>query len=207
MVTTDTPPTTISQSDKLLALPSITTLVPAKLDVEKSNYSSWCFFFKNHCEGSEVLDHIKVKDASLSNEVVTPPTAEWLKVDSVVKSWIFLTCSDVIIKRLVKANPRTALDAWSFLEKIFLDNKRTKTIALRGELRVLDMGDLTVDAYFAKIESIATLLCDLGSPMDDEDIVTYTMNGLSDRFAHLSSSIAHRDPFPDLDTVRSMVTT
>ncbi|GKC89881.1 hypothetical protein Tco_1150530 [Tanacetum coccineum] len=80
---------------------------------------------------------------------------------------IFLTCNDILVGRLVKANPKTSLTAWSFLERIFLDNKRTKTKALRGELQVLDMGDMTVDSYFAKIESITTLLSDLGSPMHD----------------------------------------
>ncbi|PWA94953.1 hybrid signal transduction histidine kinase M [Artemisia annua] len=202
------PPNTISQSDKMLAVqPSITTLIPVKLDVTKANYSSWCFFFKNQCEGLEVLDHIERKEASSSAAAVTPPTTEWLKVDSLLKSWIFLTCSDVMVARLVKANPKTALDAWTFLENIFLDNKRTKTVALHGELRLLTIGDMTVDAYFAKIESISTLLADLGSPMHDDDLVTYALNGLSDRFTHVAGIIAHRNPFPNLDTVRSMVTT
>ncbi|GJS35592.1 ribonuclease H-like domain-containing protein [Tanacetum coccineum] len=52
MVNTETPPpiTTLSKADKLLAISSITTLVPAKLDLAKSNYSTWAFFFKNHCD-------------------------------------------------------------------------------------------------------------------------------------------------------------
>ncbi|PWA57157.1 hypothetical protein CTI12_AA411810 [Artemisia annua] len=209
MVNTTPPPpvTTLSLSDKMLAGPSITSLVPIKLDLSKSNYSSWCFFFKTHCEGLEILDHIQHKEASTSVDVTPPPTTEWLKVDSILKSWIFLTSSEVLVRRLAKANPKTALEAWTFLENVFLDNKRTKTVALRGELRVLDMGNMTVDEYFAKIESIATLLTDLGSPIHDDDLVTYAINGLSDRFAHVAGIIAHRDPFPDLDMVRSMVTT
>ncbi|PWA53985.1 hypothetical protein CTI12_AA438400 [Artemisia annua] len=205
MVNDTAPPTNIiAPSDKMLAVqPSITGLIPIKLDVTKANYLSWCFFFKSQCEGLEILDHIQPKEASTSIEVVAPPTVEWLKVDSLLKSWIFLTCSEVLVGRLVKANPKTALDAWTFLENIFLDNKRTKTVALCGELRLLTMGDMTVDAYFAKIESIATLLADLGSPMHDDDLVTYALHGLSDRFAHVAGIIAHRDPFPNLDTVRS----
>ncbi|PWA92304.1 hybrid signal transduction histidine kinase M [Artemisia annua] len=204
---TTPPPNMISISDKMLAVqPSITGLIPIKLDVTKANYSSSCFFFKSQCKGLEILDHIQPKEASTS-EAVAPPTMEWLKVDTLLKSWIFLTCSEVIVGRLVKANPKTALDAWTFLENRFLDNKRTKTVALRGELRLLTMGDMSVDAYFAKIESIATLLADLGSPMHDDDLVTYALHGLSDRFAHVAGIIAHRDPFPNLDTVRSMVTT
>ncbi|GKB03557.1 hypothetical protein Tco_0831700 [Tanacetum coccineum] len=119
---------------------------------------------------------------------------------------IFLTCNDILVGRLVKANPKTALIAWSFLEQIFLDNKRTKTIALRGELQVLDMGDMIVDSYFAKIESIATLLSDLGSPMHDKRPYHVSHSWLSDWFAHVSGIIAHRVPFPDLYTIRSMVT-
>ncbi|PWA48493.1 myb-like protein P [Artemisia annua] len=209
--TTDPPTTTISPSDKLLALPPITSLVPITLDLDKSNYSSWSYFFRIHCEGLDLLDHITKKPASTgpesSAEGSAAPTVEWLKVNSVVKKWIFLTSCDVLVGLLVKANPRTALDAWEFLANIFLDNKRTKSIALRGELRVLNIGDMSVDAYFAKIEKIATLLNDLGSPIHDDDLMTYALNGLNDRFAHVAGIIAHRDPFPNLDMVRSMVTT
>ena len=69
------------------------------------------------------------------------------------------------------------------------------------------MGDLTADAYFRKIEFIVTLLNDLGSSMSDDDTVTYAINGLSEKYANLATIIAHKDPFPDLDTMRSMVIT
>ncbi|GJY30798.1 ribonuclease H-like domain-containing protein [Tanacetum coccineum] len=69
------------------------------------------------------------------------------------------------------------------------------------------MGDQTADEYFSKIEAILTLLTDLGSDMSDDDVVTYAINGLSDKYGSLAQIIAHKDPFPDLDTVRSMVAT
>ncbi|GKD96501.1 hypothetical protein Tco_1380398 [Tanacetum coccineum] len=55
--------------------------------------------------------------------------------------------------------------------------------------------------------SIITLFTDLGSTMDDDDIVTYAINGLSEKYGSLAQRIAHKDPFPDLATVRTMVTT
>ncbi|GJY29124.1 hypothetical protein Tco_0404891, partial [Tanacetum coccineum] len=54
--------------------------------------------------------------------------------DSIVKSWIFLTLSSTLRKRLIKANPKTAKDAWDTIEAIFQDNKRTRVVALKGEL-------------------------------------------------------------------------
>ncbi|GKC91578.1 hypothetical protein Tco_1152227 [Tanacetum coccineum] len=56
-------------------------------------------------------------------------------------------------------------------------------------------------------ESIVTLLNDLGSSMTDDDVVTYAINGLSKKYAQLATIIAHKDHFPDLDTMRSIVIT
>ncbi|GKB03631.1 hybrid signal transduction histidine kinase M, partial [Tanacetum coccineum] len=102
---------------------------------------------------------------------------------------------------------KTTKAAWDAIETIFQDNKRTRTISLKGELRVIQIGDQTADEYFSKIEAILTLLTDLGSDISDNDVVTYVINGLSDKYESLAQIIAHKDPFPDLATVRSMVVT
>ncbi|GKA61107.1 ribonuclease H-like domain-containing protein [Tanacetum coccineum] len=124
-----------------------------------------------------VLKHIEepVTEASTS----TPPTDEWITADSIVKSWIFLTLSSTLRKRLIKANPKTAKAAWDAIETIFQENKRTRTISLKGELRVIQMGDQTADEYFSKNEA----------------------------YPHHLNNLAHKDPFPDLAIVRSMVAT
>ncbi|GJR15020.1 ribonuclease H-like domain-containing protein [Tanacetum coccineum] len=163
------PPPTLTLVEKLYAVHNINNLI--------------------HCNNFGVLKHIQ--SAPISSSTPPPPTDEWLTVDSIVKSWIFLTLAPTLQRRLIKANHPTAKDAWDQVEKNFLDNKRTRIIALKGELRVIQMGDLSVNAYFHKIESIVTLLNDIGSSMTDDDIVTYAIN----------------DPFPDLETMRSMVTT
>ncbi|GKD66254.1 hypothetical protein Tco_1308362 [Tanacetum coccineum] len=96
------------------------------------------------------------------------------------------------------AKPRTSKDTWDVLEKIFHDNKRSKTVEPIGELCDLDMGDLTVDSYFRKINSIATRLGNLGSNMSEEDIMTYAINGLSDKYdqarGHSSTRVTSSSP-------------
>ncbi|GJY24841.1 hybrid signal transduction histidine kinase M [Tanacetum coccineum] len=163
--TTPPPPPTLTLVEKLYAVTNINNVVP-------------------HIEGES-------DDENSSDP--PPPTDEWKTADSIVKSWIFLTLSPTLQGRLIKINPKTAKDAWEQVEKIFLVNKRTRTIALKGELRVIQMGDLTADAYFRKIESIVTLLNDLGSSMTDDDVVTYAINGLSEKYAQLATIIAHKD--------------
>nr|GEV23243.1 hypothetical protein [Tanacetum cinerariifolium] len=83
---------------------------------------------------------------------------------------------------IVKSCSPNMIDDLTVIMKDLSDNERTKTIALRGELHFARKCDLTIDAYFAKIESITTLLSDLGSHMHEDDLVTYAIDGFGDRF-------------------------
>ncbi|GJV70961.1 ribonuclease H-like domain-containing protein [Tanacetum coccineum] len=199
---TPPPPPALTLVEKLYAVHNINSLVPEKLDLQESNYSTRSYFFKGHYSNFNVLNHI---DGSTSTS--DPPTDKWITADSIVKSWIFLTLSPTLWKRMISTNPASAKAAWDTIETIFQENKRTRNVALKGELRVIQMGDDTLDAYFSKIDSIITLFTDLGSTMDDDDTVTYAINGLSEKYESLAQIIAHKDSFPDLATVRTMVTT
>nr|GEW79320.1 hypothetical protein [Tanacetum cinerariifolium] len=86
-------------------------------------------------------------------------------------------------------------------------NKRSRSIALKAKLRSMKLGDLSTDAYFRKIESIATILSSLGSPVSNNDVVNIALDGLPEKYQHVSDTIIHRDTFLDLKMVRSMLTT
>nr|GEW69031.1 hybrid signal transduction histidine kinase M [Tanacetum cinerariifolium] len=59
---------------------------------------------------------------------------------------------------------------------------RSRSIALKAELSSLKLRDLSIDAYFRKIESIATILTSLGSPISNDDVVTIALEGLPDKY-------------------------
>ncbi|GJW26668.1 hypothetical protein Tco_0040479 [Tanacetum coccineum] len=123
MTTGDHPPlphTSLSLVDKLYAVYNIASLVPVNLDVDKANYSAWCYFFTNHCANFGVLKHIQGDDTNTSSSTPPTPTTEWLTVDSIVKSWIFLTLAETLQGRLIKAKPTTDKDAWEHVEIFFL---------------------------------------------------------------------------------------
>ncbi|GJS33982.1 ribonuclease H-like domain-containing protein [Tanacetum coccineum] len=86
------------------------------------------------------------------------------------------------------------------------DNKRTRFIALKAKLRSLKLGDLTINAYFRKIKSIATILTSLGSPINNDDVVTIALEGFPNKYENVFGIIVHREPFPVLKTVHSMLT-
>ncbi|GKA55467.1 ribonuclease H-like domain-containing protein [Tanacetum coccineum] len=185
-MTVTIPTPVILISDKLMTINNLTTLVPVKLDVDEMNYSSLVCFLKNICKGFEVLKHVlgEPTDKATSSNL-SPPTPEWFKIDSIVLSWIFITLSITIQAWLVVEDPQMAKEAWNSLK----------------------LEDLSIDAYFCKIESIATILTSLGSPISNDDVVNIALEGLPDKYENVSSIIVHREPFPDLKMIRSMLTT
>ncbi|GJR09985.1 ribonuclease H-like domain-containing protein [Tanacetum coccineum] len=116
-----------------------------------------------------------------------PKDMEWTKIDFIIRSWIFSTLAPSLRKRLVDLNPTTAKDAWTYIEAIFQDNKRPRAMALKAELRNLKLGDLSIDG--------------------NDDVVTFALEGLPSTYETISTVIVSREPFPDLKTVRSLLTT
>ncbi|GJV63651.1 ribonuclease H-like domain-containing protein, partial [Tanacetum coccineum] len=82
-------------------------------------------------------------------------------------------CSGALIpiKRLVIVRPKTAKEACSFLSDLVKDHKKSCTSALKTELRTMKLGDLSMEAYFQKVESLLTTLTSLNSPISDDDVI------------------------------------
>ncbi|GJR44810.1 ribonuclease H-like domain-containing protein [Tanacetum coccineum] len=54
---------------------------------------------------------------------------------------------------------------------------------------------------------MATILTSLESPISNDDVVTFALEGLPVKYENVSGIIVHREPFPNLKTGRSMLTT
>ncbi|XP_071700063.1 uncharacterized protein [Rutidosis leptorrhynchoides] len=187
--------------DKIYTVTSVHHLIPVKLDLAKLNYSHRKKLFTTHCAGFDVSDLIlRIPTAAEQGD------PDWINANAVVSTWIFNTVSPSQLERLLNSEPTAAHEAWTFLEKLFLDNKQSKTMELNAQLRSLNMGDLSVEEYFRKIDHMATQIRNLGGKVEDSDLVMFAINGLPDKYAHASHIIIHSDPFPTLDKVRSMLT-
>nr|GEY01887.1 hybrid signal transduction histidine kinase M [Tanacetum cinerariifolium] len=192
-----------------MAMNPLTTFVLEKL-CRCDEYSSWVFYFSNLCHVYGIFDHLVDPVASSSTVTPTDPPpkdAKWTKIDFIIRSLIFSTLAPSLRKRLVDLNPTTAKDAWTYIAGIFQDNKRPRAMALKAKLRNLKLGYLSIDWYFQKIESIVSILNGLGSPLSNDDVVTFVLEGLPSTYETISTVIVSREHFPDLKTVRSLLTT
>ncbi|GJT85126.1 ribonuclease H-like domain-containing protein [Tanacetum coccineum] len=128
-------------------------------------------------------------------------------MDKIVLSWIFTTLLDPLQKRLVVARSSSAKAAWKILTDIVKDNKRSRTFALKTELRSVQVGTLSMKAYFQKIESLVTILQILDCIVNDEDVVHYALQGLPEKYNQVCGYMHYQTTFSDLNTARTLLIT
>ncbi|GJQ93669.1 ribonuclease H-like domain-containing protein [Tanacetum coccineum] len=155
----------------------------------------------------EVSKFIHGSSSGISTSDPTLLTPKEIKVDKIILSWIFTTISYALQKRLVIARPKSAKEAWDFISELVKDNKRSRTLALKTKLRSIQLGDLSMEAYFQKVDSLMTILASLDLPVSDEDVVHYVIAGLPGNYNQVCGYTHYQTTFPDLKTARSLLIT
>ncbi len=56
---------------------------------------------------------------------------------------------------------------------------------------------MNISDYSIKVKNLAYALASIGSPVDDEDLVAITLNGLGKYYSQFCTSIVVRETFPD----------
>ncbi|GJZ95752.1 ribonuclease H-like domain-containing protein [Tanacetum coccineum] len=179
--------------------------VPIKLDLDDYNFGQWEFFFEKLCASYEVDKYLRSPINETSACSLAPLTPEETKIDKFVLSWILFTLSDSLRARIVVACPKSAKEAWSLISDIVKDNKRSRTNTLKAELRSIKLGDQSMESYFQKINSIVNILTSLDAHVNEEDVVHYSLEGLSDTYNQVCGYMHWKDTFPDLKVVRSLL--
>lgn len=173
--------------------------IPLILDSNDHNYDAWRELFLTHCQSFDVAGHL---DGTL-----LPTDAadqQWTKRDGLVKLWLYGTLSKDLFKSTFKTGG-TSREIWIRIETYFRDNKEARAIRLDHELRTKTIGDQTIHAYSQDLKSISDLLANVDAPVSERTLVTYMINGLSDKYENIINVIMHRQPFPTFEQARSML--
>ena len=189
----------IATSEKPFVISQIRAYIPIILNLDKMNYDVWREIFETHCLTFGVLDHLG------GSSVATPETEKtWKEQDGLVKMWIYGTITDSLVETILTPKS-TAHDLWMALKNLFRDNKENRALQLENELRMITIGDTTVQEYCRKLKSLSDLLANVESPVTDRQLVMHCLNSLNDKFEGIHNVIRHRSPFTSFHTTRSML--
>eukprot|EP00268_Persea_americana_P006760 TRINITY_DN12435_c0_g3_i1.p1 TRINITY_DN12435_c0_g3~~TRINITY_DN12435_c0_g3_i1.p1 ORF type:complete len:211 (-),score=36.17 TRINITY_DN12435_c0_g3_i1:3813-4445(-) len=176
-------------------VPNIASLVSVKL--ENHNYLLWkSQFLPVLCahgmigyadESNLCPDEFIVSSNDLNMKEVNPLFLAWIQQDQVVLCLINATLSDGVLARVVGL--QTSHEVWFTLEMCFATLFRSHIIQLKSHLQSIKKGSLSMDDCVKKIKHIADSLAAICNPVDDEDILSYTLNGLPPEYGPFKTSI------------------
>jgi hypothetical protein len=63
---------------------------------------------------------------------------------------------------------------------------------------------MNISDYFTKVKNLADVLASIGAPIDDEDIMAVTSNGLGKNYSQFRTSIVVRETFPDFPILNNI---
>jgi hypothetical protein len=64
---------------------------------------------------------------------------------------------------------------------------------------------MNINDYSTKVKNLADALAFIGAPVDDEDLVAVTLNGLRKDYSKFHTSIADRETFPNFQDLITLL--
>ena len=129
---------------------NIRHLVPGILEPESPSYARWRDLVLITLRRYTLDDHVLLDTAG------AVPTPSWLRLDSIVLSWILGTIS-LDLHDLVRNTP-SARGAWLALEGQFLGNAKARALRLDGASAPSSKGDLSVSEFCHQMKGMADSL-------------------------------------------------
>jgi len=68
--------------------------------------------------------------------------------------------------------------AWDTLVKMYSTNTQARKMQLKQELHILQKNKMNINDYSTKVKNLADVLASIRAPIDDQDLVVVTLNGL-----------------------------
>jgi len=68
--------------------------------------------------------------------------------------------------------------AWDTLVKMYSTNTQARKMQFKQELHNLQKNKMNIIDYSIKVKNLAYVLASIRAPVDDEDLVAVTLNGL-----------------------------
>ena len=114
----------------------------------------------------------------------------WLKTSKFWHIYLLNSLSKEILELV--ATKEMAAVAWKEIQEQFALQSRSKVTNMRFALTNTKKGTMTMAQYFSKMKRYSDELAETGKILDDEEIVSYILNGLDSDYTLLVLSIMSR---------------
>jgi hypothetical protein len=101
----------------------------------------------------------------------------WQRKDQCLLSWFNTTMSNRMLFSLYGHN--TSKQVWSTLATRYASQSKARITYLKRQLQTLNQGSKSCSEFHEETKACAALLAATGQPVEEEDLISYVLGGLS----------------------------
>lgn len=179
------------------------THFPFKLN--QSNYLTWkssvTFLLVAHSLLGFVDGTITEHDLPTTGATETQKTTHTKRQtqDHAIKHALMSSITKTVVPFIASA--KTSRDIWQSLQNIFCHKSRSHILNLKTEIQHAKQGSQSVTEYLYHLQTIPDTLNNLGKPVDPEDFILYTLNGLRSEYSGIADVIRNSENEYTFDTL------
>jgi len=119
---------------------------------------------------------VEAADKSIK-KVDNPEYALWVAQDQQVLGYLLNSLSKDVLIQVLEA--KTVAQAWIAITSLFSTHSKARVTNLKMLLSTTRKGGMTAAAYYAKMKTIRDELVATGKGPDDEEFISFVLNGLN----------------------------
>ncbi|PKU69917.1 Retrovirus-related Pol polyprotein from transposon TNT 1-94 [Dendrobium catenatum] len=125
---------------------------------------------------------------SNSGQIISNPAYNtWILIDQNLAAALYAIISPSILPYVLSVNHCSEI--WQTLETRLQSCTRSRIAHLKNELHSLSMKEKTMTQYLLAVKATVDSLAAAGSPVDVEDVIHYTLNGLPNTYQAFKTAI------------------
>jgi hypothetical protein len=104
----------------------------------------------------------------------------WIAQDQAVLGYLLRNMTREVLVRV--AGLSSTQEVWMAVTEMFSSISKARIVHLRTQLNQTRKDNITAQAYFGRIKTLADEMANAGKRLDDEDIISYILASLDDRY-------------------------
>lgn len=169
--------------------------------LDGTNFSNWKFKMKTLLESANAWSIVLGNEQRAGN---TTQEHDWDKRETKAKVILKMSVKDNIIPHI--RDCKSAADIWNTIKGLYETHNRNRVLALKGKLYALKMDENeSVDGFTTRIKDLKDKLGSIGEKVSDSDLVTLTLNRMTDEYQTFISGLSTRDKAPSFDELTTIL--
>ena len=169
------------------------------IKLNSDNYLLWRAQLIPYLRGQHLIGYVDgttppppqmISQTSESGETSLLPNlayAKWIQKDQIILSTIISSLSKSLMTHIIGLS--TAHDVWLTLKRMFSSQSKARIMQIRYQLSTLKKGSFSVTEYFQKLKQLVDTLAAVHHPLDDFEVNSYLLAGLSSDYESMIASI------------------